>query len=101
MLRRPDAGVPMCGSLRRVAAREARRPSPPVVRKEIRKMSAAEQSRYADAVDKMMEAVDGEPGSSQYFRVASCASPVSLPPSLPPHAWYMPAVARRRVLVTS
>ena len=57
--------------------------SPPVVRKEIRKMSAAEQSRYADAVDKMMEAVDGEPGSSQYFRVASCAPPVSLP--LPVH----------------
>eukprot|EP01046_Picozoa_sp_COSAG06_P117390 COSAG06_NODE_64452_length_259_cov_0.968750_1_plen_86_part_11 len=34
-------------------------------------MSAAEQTRYADAIDKMMESVDGVPGSSQFFRLAS------------------------------
>jgi hypothetical protein len=44
--------------------------SPPVVRKEIRRMSRDEQERYANAVAKMMESVDGVPGSSQYFRLA-------------------------------
>jgi|EP01046_Picozoa_sp_COSAG06_P025570 chromosome segregation ATPase len=44
---------------------------PPVVRKEIREMSLAEQERYANAVDKMMESEDGVPGSSQFFRLAS------------------------------
>jgi hypothetical protein len=41
-----------------------------VVRKEIRSMPLDEQERYANAVDKMMESVDGVPGSSQYFRLA-------------------------------
>ena len=41
-----------------------------VVRKEIRSMPLDEQERYANAVDKMMEPVDGVPGSSQYFRLA-------------------------------
>jgi hypothetical protein len=46
-------------------------PATPVVRKEIRSMTEAEQTRYADAIDKMMESYDGEHGSSQYFRLAS------------------------------
>ena len=42
-----------------------------VSKKEIREMSLAEQERYANAVDKMMESEDGVPGSSQFFRLAS------------------------------
>ena len=34
-------------------------------------MDRSEQERYAAAVEKMMESPDGEPGNSQYFRVAS------------------------------
>ena len=45
-------------------------PAGPVVRREIRRMSPAEQERFANAVDKMMEAEDGVPGSSQFFRLA-------------------------------
>ena len=45
--------------------------APPVVRKEIRAMSAEEQERYANAIDKMMASEDGVPGSSQFFRLAS------------------------------
>ena len=45
--------------------------SPPVVRKDIRKMSKQEQERYAAAVKRMMESVDGVPGTSQFFRLAS------------------------------
>jgi hypothetical protein len=39
-----------------------------VTRKEIRGMSATEQTRYCDAVIKMME---GTPGTSQFFRIAA------------------------------
>ena len=42
-----------------------------VTRKDIRSLPRAEQERYANAIDKMMQSVGGVPGSSQYFRLAS------------------------------
>ena len=41
------------------------------IRKNINSMTAAEQLRYANAVNTMMESVDGVAGSSEFFRVAS------------------------------
>jgi hypothetical protein len=52
-------------------------PAGPVVRREIRRMSPAEQERFANAVDKMMEAEDGVPGTSQFFRLAGRRTPCS------------------------
>ena len=42
-----------------------------VTRYEIREMSKAQQDRFFDAIDKMMENKDGVPGTSEFFRCAS------------------------------